>query len=108
MLAVRETARRILPVVVVLWASLAMIGGAVHLANEASAQDSAAKAGLGLCAVSLAFFAKKVRTRVLPPVPVGRLLPEPAPLLRDAVPRKHLLPPPAGPPLPLLLQVSRT
>lgn len=103
-------ARRILPVVVVLWASLAMIGGAVHLANEAEAatQDAAAKAGLGLCALSFAFLVTKAARQALPPVPVGALMPEPVPVLRASVPRAHLTPPSVGPPLLLLLRVSRT
>lgn len=103
-------ARKILPVVVVLWASLAMIGGAVHLAKEAeaAAQDAAVKAGIGLCAVSFAFFAKKVRSPVLPKISVGMLMPWPAPVFRASAPLEHLLPPPAGPPLSLLFRVSRT
>ena len=109
MIVFGQVARKVLPVVVVLWASLAMIGGAVHLANEAeAAQDTAVKAGIGLCAVSLAFFGRKVRSAVVPPVPVARLVPALEPLVRTSVPREHLLPPPAGPPLSLLLQISRT
>lgn len=103
-------ARRVLPVVVVVWASLAIIGGAVHLANEAgaAAQDSAAKAGLGLCAVSLAFFVKKARGDAPPPIPTGRPVPEPVSLLRAPAPPAHRLQPSGGPPLSLLLRVSRT
>ena len=99
-------ARRVLPVVVVVWASLAMIGDAAHLANEAG--DSAAKAGLGLCAVSLAFFVKKARGVALPQIPTGRPVPEPVSLLREPAPPAHRLPPSGGPPLSLLLRVSRT
>lgn len=108
MFAVGQLARRVLPVVVVVWASLAMIGGAVHLANEAgaAAQDSAAKAGLGFCAVSLAFFVKKAKGGAPPRIPTGRAVPEPVSLLR--APPPHRLPPSGGPPLSLLLRVSRT
>ncbi|QIN82441.1 hypothetical protein GBA63_07105 [Rubrobacter tropicus] len=103
-------ARRILPTVVVLWASLAMIGGAVHLVNESEAatQDTAAKAGLGLCAVSFAFLARKAARQALPSVPTGALMPEPAPVIRASVPYAHFAPPVAGPPLLVLLRVSRT
>ena len=89
---------------------MAIVGGAVHLANEAEAatQDTAAKAGLGLCAVSFAFLVRKATRQVLPPVPVNALMPEPAPVLRASVPHAHFTPPPAGPPLLLLLRVSRT
>lgn len=86
-----------------------MIGGAVHLVNQTeAAQDSAAKAGLGLCAVSFAFFVKKTARRVMPPVPISTLVPDLAPVFRAAVPHAHLAPPPAGPPLLLLLRISRT
>lgn len=95
---------------VVLWASLAIFGGAIHLANQAEAatQDAAAKAGLGLCAVSIAFLVRKAARQAPPPVPVGALMPEPSPLSCAFVPRAHLSPPPTGPPLLLLLRVSRT
>jgi hypothetical protein len=79
-------ARRVLPSVVVVWASLAMIGGAVHLAKEAAAQDSATKAGLGLCAVTLAFFVKKARGGGVPPIPTGRPVSEHRPEPRSAAP----------------------
>ena len=87
-----------------------MIGGAVHLVNEAEAatQDTAAKAGLGLCAVSFAFFVRKSARQALPPVPVGVLRPEPVPVVRVSVPHARFTPPPAGPPLLVLLRVSRT
>jgi len=101
-------ARRVLPVVVVVWASLAMIGGAVHLAKEAAPQDSAAKAGLGLCAVILAFFVRKARSGLVPPIPTGRPAPEPLPSPRSIAPSVLRLPPSTGPHLPLLLRVSRT
>jgi hypothetical protein len=100
-------ARRVLPIVVVVWASLAMIG-AVHLAKEATAKDPAAKAGLGLCAVSLAFFVKKARGGTSPQVPAGGPVPESLSSLRSATPTVLRLPPSTGPPLPLLLRVSRT
>jgi len=101
-------ASRVLPIVVVVWASLAMVGGAVHLAKEAAPQDSAAKAGLGFCAVSLAFFVKKARGVALPQVPTGRPVPELLSALRSTTPSVLRLQPSTGPPLPLLLRVSRT
>ncbi|MDQ3637224.1 MAG: hypothetical protein M3426_04420 [Actinomycetota bacterium] len=105
-------ALRLLPVLVVVWATVAVLGGAIYLANHADPPDggNAAKAGLGLCAVSVAIFAGKAVRRVVAPPLVAGLGPvifPPRPQGRRA--HGALSGPPAtGPPILLLLQVSRT
>ncbi len=61
MFAVRKAALNVLPLLVVLWATLAIVGGAVHLVNESEAatQGAAMKTGLGLCAVSVALLMRR-------------------------------------------------
>jgi hypothetical protein len=55
-LAARNIARELLPLVVVAWATLAILGGAVETGEHGSAADegSMKTAGLGLCAITLA------------------------------------------------------
>lgn len=105
----RRAAIRLLPLLVTIWATLAIVGGAIHLAKQAdNTYDSAAKAGLSLCAVSVAIMARyRIRAatkylwnRVLFPDPVLRRPP------RRPGPRHTL--PLARPPTLQLLQVSRT
>lgn len=109
----RNIASRLLPVLVVVWATVAVLGGAIYLANHDAGPpdgETAAKAGLGLCAVSVAIFAGKAVRRVVPPPFAAGLG------LMTAPPRPHgppahgaiLGPPATGPPILLLLQVSRT
>ncbi len=107
MLSMRKGAFRVLPLVVVIWAALAVVGGGYHLAKEASMQDSAAKAGLGLCALSVALLVRAGVRRVQQPWPVGKCEPVNTPL-RVARPAAHRKPPPPGAPTLQLLQVSRT
>jgi hypothetical protein len=85
-----------------------MISGAVHPAEEAVLQDSAAKAGLDLCAVSLVFLVKKAQNGLVPPIPTGRPAPELLSSLCSTTPSVLRLPPSTGPPLPLLFRISRT
>ena len=111
-LRVRKTAFRLIPVLVVVWATVAVLGGAIYLANHAgpSDGDDAAKAGLGLCAVSVAIFAGRAVRRLMPPPFVAGLRPAlslPRPLDRP-VHETHSGPPATGPPIFLLLRVSRT
>lgn len=112
MLRLRRTALKVLPLLVVVWASVAVVGGALHLARSADPPDagSAAKAGLGLCAVSVAIFAgKAVRRAAVPPILAGL---RPVPVLRRppalTIDGDFLRPPATGPPVLLLLQVCRT
>ncbi len=52
----RNIARELLPLVVIAWATLAILGGAVEAGERGGAADggSAQTAGLGLCAITLA------------------------------------------------------
>jgi hypothetical protein len=111
-LRLRTIAFRLLPVLVVLWATVAVLGGAVYLAKHAGPPDAGgpAKAGLGLCAVSVALLAGRAARRVVIPSLASEVLPAFAarPPSR-LVPGVLLLGPPAtGPPIFVLLQVSRT
>lgn len=112
MFRLRDIAIMLLPVLVVLWATVAVLGGAFSIARQAEPPDgnTAAKAGLGLCAVSVAIFARKAVRRVsLPPLVAGF-----GP--RVSGPRPQGLPvrvtstgpPGTGPPIFLLIRVSRT
>ncbi len=107
----RDIALRLLPALVVVWATAAVLGGAVYTAKHAEppSGDAAAKAGLGLCAVSVAMLARRaVRKLSLPPL-LSRL----APLVVLPSPQELPLrvsaagPPAKGPPILLLTQVSR-
>ena len=105
----RNIAFRLLPLVVVVWATAAVLGGALYLARHASPPDAdhAVKAGLGLCAVSVAIFAGKAVRRVKVP-PLGL---HPTLALRPSdrsVPGSLSGPPATGPPIFRLLRVSRT
>lgn len=107
----RDIALRLLPLLVVLWATVALLGGAVHLVRSADPPDAggAAKAGLGLCAVSVAVIAGKAVRRTMAPL-LARLRRLPS-LGRSLISRAvgaYLRPPATGPPILLLLQVSRT
>ncbi len=110
-LKLRNIAFGLLPVVVVVWVTVAVLGGAIHLAKSADPPDAgaAAKAGLGLCAISVAIFAGKAARRAAPPL-LARLRRVPV-IRRPQATRPHvafLRPPATGPPILLLLQVSRT
>lgn len=111
MLMVRKTALKVLPLLVVLWATVAIMGGAFHLVNETkAAQDAAVKTGLGLCAVSVALLmSTSIRRKVTIPGPIKTLLrrnpPSPCTTMRPEVRDK---PPSVGPQILHLLQVSRT
>ena len=106
-------ALKVLPLLVVAWATLAMVGGAFHLVNksEAATQDVAAKAGLGLCAVSVAILmsTRGLRRKIPLPVLIRKLLPRKLAPARTAVyPKARFRPTSSDPPLLQLLQVSRT
>lgn len=64
----RNIARELLPYVVVLWATFALLGGAMKPAEhvEASGGDAVVKAGIGLCAISVAYLLKTAGERVRP------------------------------------------
>jgi hypothetical protein len=110
-LRLRHIALRLLPLLVALWATVAILGGALYLARHAGPPDAdrAVKAGLGLCAVSVAIFAgKAVRRTAIPRLPF-RLCLEPAACPPDSsVPSFRSGPPATGPPIFILIRVSRT
>ncbi len=108
MLKLRNIAFGVLPVLVVVWATVAMLGGAIYLANHADPPGDAAKAGLGLCAVSVAVVAgRAVRRMTIPPLVMG-LLPAFAARPPIILALGALSGPPAtGPPVFVLLQVFR-
>lgn len=112
MLWLRNIAFRLLPVLVVVWATAAVLGGALYLSRQADPPDAgdAAKAGLGLCAVSVAIFAGKGVRRVAAPPFVAGLRPVfAAPRPPSWLAYRALSGPPAtGPPIFRLLRVSRT
>jgi hypothetical protein len=109
-LRMRDIALRLLPLLVVVWATVAVLGGALYLVRHAGPPDAghAAKAGLGLCAVSVAIFAGKAVRRVVPPLALGlgtTLTHRPS---DRPVPVSLSGPPATGPPIFRLLRVSRT
>ena len=110
MLAMRKVALKVLPLLVVAWATLVIVGGAARLANESAAQDAAVKAGLGLCAVSVALLmSTRVRRKVSLPVLIRKLLPRKLAPVRTAIyPKARFRPTSSDPPILQLLQVSRT
>ena len=107
-LGLRNIALRLLPVLVVVWATVAVLGGAIYLVNHADPPGDAAKAGLGLCAVSVAVIVGRAVRRVTIPPLVAGLLPASAARPPIALARGVLSGPPAtGPPFFVLLQVFR-
>lgn len=111
MLRLRDIALRLIPLLVVLWATVAVLGGAVYLAKHASPPDAgdAAKAGLGLCAVSVAILVGRTARRIAIPSLVAEIRPAfAARPPSHPVPGARLGPPATGPPIFVLLQVSRT
>lgn len=105
-------ALKVLPLLVVAWATLAIVGGAAHLVkkSEAASQDAAVEAGLGLCAVSVALLmSTRVRRKIALPVLTRELLPRKLAPVRTAVhPKAFFRPISSDPPILQLLQVSRT
>ena len=110
LLRLRNIALRLLPVLVVVWAAVAVLGGAIYLANHAGPPDgeTAAKGGLGLCAVSVAVIVGRAVRRVTIPPLVAGLLPAFAARPPIVLARSALSGPPAtGPPVFVLLQIFR-
>lgn len=111
-LRLRNIAFRLLPLLVVVWATVAVLGGALYLSKNADPPDAgdAAKAGLGLCAISVAIFAGKGIRRVMALPFVAGLRPVFAAPRPPSWPAYGALsgPPATGPPIFRLLRVSRT
>lgn len=110
MFGVQKVALKILPLVMVLWATLAIVGSAVHLVNESEAatQGAAMKTGLGLCAVSVALLMSTKVRRIRVPELARKLLPRRLTPLRASYPKVTHRAPRIRPPTLQLLQVSRT
>ena len=111
MTRLRNIAFRLLPVLVVVWATVTVLGGAIYLSNHVDPPDAgdAAKAGLGLCAVSVAVIVGRAVRRVTIPPLVAGLLPAFAARPPGVLARGALSGPPStGPPIFIFLQVSRT
>jgi Na+/H+ antiporter NhaA len=110
----RQPGFRILPMVLAAMVALAVVGGLVHLLCEdeeagfGEPAATAASVGLGLCILSVAFLASKVRSALRTLLSVLAVPREPLRTLEVARPRRFYgLPPPSPPTLPLL-QVWRT
>jgi len=107
----RNIARELLPLVVIVWATLAILGGAVEAGEHGGGADegSMQTAGLGLCAITLAIvltdgLRKIRRPHKLTTIPAWR----PRLFSRTASrPAAHAKPPPMAPSLELL-QILRT
>jgi hypothetical protein len=110
MLPVRRIAREVLPLVVLAWATLAILGGALKTVEHGGMahEDPVVTAGLGICAVTVALVLRTGVRRILPApglitTPVGR----PGDILRSARPAAYREPPPSPPSLERL-QILRT
>ncbi len=109
MLAMRRVALKVLPLLVVLWATLAVLGGPVVLAKKAGDADGnpAAKAGIGLCAITVAvLLSRGVRKKAAPALTRMPLFK--APYLHFSRTPAYPETPPPGVPKIKLLQVLRT
>ena len=109
MLALCKTALKVLPFLVVLWATLAVLSGPVVLAKKAENANwgSAAEVGIGLCAITVALLLSRGIKRRAVPVLTGmplRGLPR-LPFLRTPA---YPEPPPPGVPILKLLRILRT
>jgi hypothetical protein len=107
-LMARRAAREVLPLVVVVWATLVVLGGAYKgVEGGAVVNQDTAAAGLGLCAVSVAAL---LRVGARRPVPVQRpettIVAAPG-MFRAARPVAYARPLPTAPSLELL-QILRT
>ena len=85
MSAERGFVGRLVPVLVVVWVSFAVLGGAVHAVSGGDSAQEVAQAGLGLCMATTAFvfsFGLEGLGRVGLPENRGRLLAPGLPRLR--------------------------
>lgn len=64
----RDIARELLPYVVVLWATFALLGGALENSRSAEAESGsvAVKSGIGLCAITVACIVRGTAERIRP------------------------------------------
>lgn len=104
----RKIAFRVLPLLVALWTTLAILGGVDHLAGKGeSSYDSAAEIGVGLCTVTVAILLSTgVIRKVQRPGLTTKLAWRPE-VFRVIGPVAHEDPPSVAP-SPRFLQVFRT
>lgn len=107
MFAARKAALRLLPLLVVVWATFAVLGGALYIAKRSGVpQDSLVEAGIGLCAATVALLAgvrawRPRRDHADTPSPGARIF-------RAVAPVARAFPSPPVVSLTRLLQVFRT
>lgn len=107
MSTIRKPALRVLLVLVVVWATLAILGGADHVASQGDiSQGSLTEAGIGLCALTFALLLSTSVGRV-PGISRARLPFRRLPYLTPARSTVYLRPPPTVSLL-RLLQILRT
>lgn len=109
MFVARRVALKTLPFLVLVWTAVAVLGVAVHQADQSGvAKGSAAETGLGLCAAGLAVLAGTRVLRFKRP----RLVRQPARALARSWRTRHPwnvgVPPPPSAPRLHLLQILRT
>lgn len=110
MLTARKTAREVLPLVVIAWATLVILGGALEAVEGSGLSGDGAATGLGLCALSVAVVFGTGLVKRLRPGP-ATFVAEPRKRVPDLLalrrPAAYSIPPPGPPPL-RLSQVLRT
>lgn len=71
----RYIALKVIPLLVLVWMSFAVLGGAVYTVKHGTSGDSLAKTGMGLCAASVAILFSAGSRKVRPPARYKRYLP---------------------------------
>lgn len=71
----RNIALKVLPLLVLVWMSFAVLGGAVYTVKHGTSGDSLAKTGMGLCAASMAILFSAGYRKIRPPARYKRYLP---------------------------------
>jgi hypothetical protein len=112
MVLARKSARKLLPLVLIAWAAFVALGGAAYLAHQSEeyvTAGSAASAGLGLCALTVAalFCASTPRPRIPRRLNVVSAIVTPLHSASSRAFFRSWVPPPQ-PTLILLLQTVRT
>ncbi len=110
MFTTRKVAREVLPLIVLVWATLVILGGAYKAIEGGDVADgereTVATAGLGLCAVTVAALLRASAKGPAAPRPETRTVAAPG-LFRAVRPAVYARPIPTAPSLELL-QILRT
>lgn len=106
MFMARKVAREVLPLIVLVWATLVILGGAYKAIEGGADGDTVASAGLGLCAVTVAALLRASTKGPAAPRPETRTVSAPG-LFRTVSPAVYARPIPTAPSLELL-QILRT